>query len=164
MISHPDPVPGATPGPDPASAQVSAVQALARVARFYETLEPGTVADVRTVYAQDALFKDPFNDVRGHAAIMRIFEHMFNQVDQPRFIVLAQAAQGGQGFLTWEMRFRMKRLVDGVQTIRGATHLAFNADGQVIMHRDYWDAAEELYEKLPLLGGFMRFLKRRTNQ
>jgi hypothetical protein len=32
------------------------------------------------------------------------------------------------------------------------------------MHRDYWDAAEELYEKLPVLGGLMRWLKTRANQ
>jgi hypothetical protein len=44
----------------------------------------------------------------------------------------------------------------------GATHLVFDADGKVAVHRDYWDAAEELYEKLPLLGGLMRWLKRRA--
>jgi hypothetical protein len=32
----------------------------------------------------------------------------------------------------------------------------------VAVHRDYWDAAEELYEKLPLLGSLMRFLKRQA--
>lgn len=154
----PTPNPHHTPGSGASEPQ------LERVVRFYETLEPATVADVRKIYAPDAFFKDPFNEVRGHAAIERVFMHMFTQVDQPRFIVLAQVEQGGQGFLTWEMQFRMKRLVDGVQTIRGASHLLFNAHGQVALHRDYWDAAEELYEKIPLLGGFMRLLKRRTNQ
>ena len=33
--------------------------------------------------------------------------------------------------------------------------------GKVVYHRDYWDTAEELYAKLPLLGGLMRFLRRR---
>ena len=33
--------------------------------------------------------------------------------------------------------------------------------GRVVAHRDYWDAAEELYEKLPVLGALMRLLKRR---
>jgi len=33
-------------------------------------------------------------------------------------------------------------------------------DGRVNSHRDYWDAAEELYEKLPLMGLLMRFLRR----
>jgi hypothetical protein len=33
----------------------------------------------------------------------------------------------------------------------------------VSLHRDYWDAAEELYEKLPVVGSVMRWLKRRAN-
>ena len=35
------------------------------------------------------------------------------------------------------------------------------ADGRIARHRDYWDAAGELYEKLPLLGTLMRWLRRR---
>jgi steroid Delta-isomerase len=132
-----------------------------RLVRFYETLEPATVSRLREIYTPDAYFKDPFNEVRGHDAIMRIFEHMFKQVAQPRFLVMQYMAQDGQGFLTWEFRFRM-RGVDGRQTIRGATHVEFCGDGRVSMHRDYWDAAEELYEKIPLLGGLMRLLKRRA--
>jgi len=33
----------------------------------------------------------------------------------------------------------------------------------IVVHRDYWDAAEELYEKLPWVGGLMRWLKRKAN-
>ncbi|MGO1254794.1 MAG: nuclear transport factor 2 family protein, partial [Alcaligenes aquatilis] len=29
--------------------------------------------------------------------------------------------------------------------------------------RDYWDAAEELYAKLPLLGLLMRWLRRKVS-
>jgi hypothetical protein len=43
--------------------------------------------------------------------------------------------------------------------IRGATHLKFNERGQVSFHRDYWDAAEELYAKIPVLGALMRGLR-----
>jgi hypothetical protein len=32
----------------------------------------------------------------------------------------------------------------------------------ITLHRDYWDAAEELYEKLPVLGGLMRWLKKQA--
>ena len=45
------------------------------------------------------------------------------------------------------------------QLIRGASHLKFDQQGRVVWHRDYWDAAEELYEKLPVIGWLMRFLK-----
>mgnify|MGYP003599062955 FL=1 len=133
---------------------------LARLVAFYEHLSVENLAQLGAVYAPHAHFKDPFNEVEGHAAILAIFEHMFVQVDAPRFIVLDSMGQGEQAFLTWEFRFRMKRWLTGEQCIRGATHVRFDAQGRVLSHRDYWDVAEELYEKLPLLGSFMRMLKR----
>lgn len=133
---------------------------LARLVAFYEHLSVENLAQLGAVYAPQARFKDPFNEVEGHAAILAIFEHMFVQVDAPRFIVIDSMGQGEQAFLTWEFRFGMKRWVTGEQCIRGATHVRFDTQGRVLSHRDYWDVAEELYEKLPLLRSFMRMLKR----
>ena len=39
--------------------------------------------------------------------------------------------------------------------------LHFAPDGRVADHRDYWDPAEELWQKLPLLGPPVRWLRRR---
>jgi steroid Delta-isomerase len=47
--------------------------------------------------------------------------------------------------------------------MRGCSHLKLSADGRIADHRDYWDAAEELYEKLPGVGALMRWFKRRAN-
>jgi hypothetical protein len=138
--------------------------ALERLATFFETLTPQTVPRLAQVYAADARFKDPFNEVQGHAAIIRIFEHMFVQLREPRFVVLERIAQGQQACLTWELHFGLARRPAVRHVIRGATHLRFDAAGQVALHRDYWDAAEELYEKIPLLGSLMRVLKRAAAQ
>ncbi len=132
---------------------------LERVVVFFETLSLESTAQLTAIYSADAFFKDPFNEVRGIHAITRIFAHMFAQVNAPRFIVTTRIAQGGEAFLTWDFRFGMKRFSSAEQCIRGATHLKFDADGHVCFHRDYWDAAEELYEKLPVLGALMRGLK-----
>ena len=35
----------------------------------------------------------------------------------------------------------------GKRCIHGATHLQLAPDGRILLHRDYWDAAEELYAK-----------------
>lgn len=138
--------------------------AATELARYFETLSPASVADVARYYASDARFKDPFNDVRGTEAITHIFAHMFDSLEQPHFVVTEQVVQGAQCFMTWEFRFGFKNFKKGApQVILGATHLVFSAQGQVTLHRDYWDAAEELYEKLPVLGGLMRWLKRRAN-
>ncbi|MES2742821.1 MAG: nuclear transport factor 2 family protein [Pseudomonadota bacterium] len=133
---------------------------LARLIAFYETLTPASVARVADLYAADAHFKDPFNEVRGTAAIGAIFTHMFVQVLHPRFVVTNRMVQGDQAFLAWNFHFRMKRFLRAEQCVRGATHVRFDQAGRVALHRDYWDAAEELYEKLPVLGGLMRVLKR----
>jgi steroid Delta-isomerase len=138
-------------------------EALSRLVKFYETLDEAQLADIDMVYASDASFKDPFNEVRGIAEIRAIFKHMFVQVAEPRFVVIDTVEREAQAFLTWEFRFRMLRFDTATtQVIRGASHVRFDADGRVTMHRDYWDAAEELYEKLPILGALMRWLKRRS--
>jgi ketosteroid isomerase-like protein len=138
--------------------------AASRLARYFETISPQSVADVERYYAASARFKDPFNDVTGLAAIQHIFAHMFEALEQPHFVVTEQVVQGQQCFMTWEFRFGFKKFKqDEQQVILGATHLVFSEAGLVTLHRDYWDAAEELYEKLPLVGGLMRWLKRRAN-
>ena len=135
---------------------------VARVRAFFESISPEALRRIDEVYAADAWFKDPFNEVRGVEPIRRIFEHMFEQVDSPRFVVREVVAEGDSAFLTWDFLFRSRRLGEAEQVIHGASHLRFGADGRVSYHRDYWDAAEELYEKIPLLGGLMRAVKRRA--
>ena len=139
-------------------------QATQRLVDFFERLAPQDLPRLNTLYAPDARFKDPFNEVRGIAEIERIFAHMFDALHEPHFIVTHRIVQGPQCFLVWEFRFRFKRFDSStLQTVRGGSHLVFNAQGLVELHRDYWDAAEELYEKLPLVGGLIRWLKRRAN-
>ncbi|WP_295553005.1 nuclear transport factor 2 family protein, partial [Limnohabitans sp. Rim8] len=139
-------------------------QATQKLATFFETLSPQSVTQLNTVYDAQATFKDPFNEVQGLPEIERIFRHMYVALDQPHFVVTGQVVDGSQAFLTWEFRFRFKRFDTAtLQAVRGASHVVFNEQGLVTMHRDYWDAAEELYEKLPVLGGVMRWLKKRAN-
>lgn len=130
------------------------------VVALYETLTPADLPALRGVYANDSRFKDPFNEVQGLPAIAAIFDHMFRLLDDPRFTVRELVADGDALFLTWDFDFRRRGA--GPMRIHGASHLRFDAAGRVAMHRDYWDAAEELYEKLPLVGALMRWLKRQA--
>ena len=139
-------------------------EAAARVVDFFETLSPASLAQLGALYTPHAYFKDPFNEVSTLADIRQIFSHMYATLEQPHFVVTGCIVEGAQCFLTWEFKFRFKsydRRTD--QTVRGGSHLKFNAQGLVEFHRDYWDAAEELYEKLPVVGGLMRWLKKRAN-
>jgi steroid delta-isomerase len=138
-----------------------AQQALPRIVAFFEGLKAQDLPTLANIYAADARFKDPFNEVRGLVEIEAVFAHMFTTLQSPHFVVCDRMAQGQQAFLTWDFRFRFQG-DERWQTIHGATRLQFDAQGLVTTHRDYWDAAEELYEKLPVLGALMRWLKRRV--
>lgn len=132
---------------------------LAAVVLAYEALRAETVPALLALYSPQARFKDPFNEVQGREAIGQVFAHMFATLHEPRFVVDLAMAEGDDAFLTWGFLFR--RGNGEVMRICGATHLHFAADGRIDLHRDYWDAAQELYAKLPVLGVLMRWLQRR---
>ncbi|WP_310644496.1 nuclear transport factor 2 family protein [Limnohabitans sp.] len=152
---------------EPSHSSDSEAAALQRVVDFFEQLQPADVARISDIYTADAQFKDPFNEVQGAPAIEAIFAHMFRELDAPRFVITQRVQQGAQCFVTWDFLFGMRRFDAGrTQTIRGASHLVLREDAgvwRVAVHRDYWDAAEELYEKLPVVGRLMRWLKQRAN-
>nr|WP_028312078.1 nuclear transport factor 2 family protein [Derxia gummosa] len=129
----------------------------AAIVAAWEGLTPATVPALLARYADDARFRDPFNDVRGHAAIARILDHMFRSLGSPRFMVTSAVTEGEDAFLIWDFSFH--RTGGRPMSIHGVTHLRFAADGRVALHRDYWDAAEELYAKLPVIGAVMRWLR-----
>jgi len=136
---------------------------LARAIAFFEAICPGDLERIGEVYAADAWFRDPFNEVRGTRAIAAVFAHMFAALDEPRFLVRESVREGAQAFVVWDFEFRFRRgSPRTVQRIHGTSHLRFDAHGRIAYHRDYWDAAQEFYEKLPLLGGPMRWLRRKA--
>jgi steroid delta-isomerase len=134
-----------------------------RLVAFYAALQPEHLAQIEQLYTPDARFKDPFNEVQGVAAIRGIFEHMFHRLDRPRFVVTQQVVDEDRAFLVWDFHFSFRGETTP-RTIRGGSFLRCTPDGRVSEHRDYWDAAEELYEQIPVLGGVMRWLKRRANR
>ena len=137
--------------------------AVEQIVERFEHLTPSALQSFDTLYAPQARFIDPFNDVTGVGAIVQIFRHMFATLVQPRFVVTGRIVQGAQCFLTWEFHFQFRQYQRGqAQCIRGGSHLVLDADGRIVLHRDYWDAAQELYEKLPLMGPLLRWLRRRS--
>jgi hypothetical protein len=125
---------------------------------WYQNLSRESLARIDEFYTEDAFFKDPFNEFRSREKIGRVFEHMFDTLDEPRFVITSTVSENGRSFIIWDMKFALQ---GKAMTIHGCSHLVFAADGRVEYHRDYWDAAEELYEKIRVLGWLMKRLKRK---
>ena len=139
-------------------------ETFAHIAQFFEQLNPQSLAQLKNFYSPGAHFKDPFNQVEGIEAIEQIFLHMYASLENPRFVITAQVVDGHQAFMTWDFKFRFKRFdTTTEQVVKGTTHLVLDDQSRISLHRDYWAAAEELYEKLPWVGSLMRWLKKRAN-
>ena len=130
--------------------------------QFFERLSPATLDRLDAIYAPDACFRDPFNEVRGVPAIRQIFEHMYRQVDEPAFHVSARFVNPGEAMLVWVFSFRFKDSRQ-IQQLEGTTRLRFDEQGRIRSQRDYWDPAEGVYEKLPAIGAVMRWLRARLS-
>ena len=128
---------------------------------FFQSLTRESIQQMPRIYAADACFKDPFNEVRGIGDIQRIFLHMYDSALDPRFTVTGVYYGDDGVVLKWDFDFRMRSWRPAVpRRIHGVSHIRFNPDGLVTDHRDYWDAAEDLYEQLPVIGSAMRLFKK----
>ena len=138
-------------------------EALHKFVDYWQTLSPRAVASIADVYTADACFRDPFNEVTGIESIRHIFAEMFVRLDEPRFTIIETLEQDHGAILIWDFNFRIRTLQPALnRRIHGTSHVRFAADGRVHYHRDYWGAAGELYETLPVVGSLMRWLKKRA--
>ena len=124
---------------------------------WFEALTPTSLNGIKRIYAAQATFSDPFNDVSGLQSIQAIYAHMFNTLQEPRFVMTSVIEQDRAVFVAWRFMFTWRsRPFD----IPGATQFALDNDGLIEQHQDYWDVAQGFYEKLPVLGVVLRRLRR----
>lgn len=132
----------------------------AAIAQWFESLTPQSLSAIGQVYADKAHFRDPFNDVCGVESVRRIYAHMFDNLGHPRFVVTEIIEQGSRVFMVWSFHFDWRGQAFDVE---GATRFELDADGRILSHQDYWDVAAGVYEKLPLLGRVLAWLRRRMS-
>ena len=125
---------------------------------FFSSLTADNLQQIDTIFASDAHFKDPFNDVNGVAPIKLVFEHMFATTENPRFIVNHHASNQEKLFIQWKFTFT-KNNKDW--NIDGSSMITFDLNNQVQEHIDYWDPAEQIYSKIGLLKPIFNLFKSR---
>jgi limonene-1,2-epoxide hydrolase len=105
----------------------------------------------------DLRFIDPFNDVTGHANVIRVLRHFSAQVDRPHFAVTQMAWSGSVCFLRWDFSGQLSLI--GSWNFPGVTELHLDPQGLIFLHRDHWDAGLYFYQQLPLLGHLLRWIR-----
>jgi hypothetical protein len=119
--------------------------------------------NTRKVYAPDVYFRDPFKEIHGEAEFEKYLLRGSSAVAQFGMDWKDVAESDGNYYFRWVMSVKLKRdgKNDPPSLTTGISHVRFNQDGLVVFHQDYFDSAAFLYEKIPVLGGEIRFIKNR---
>lgn len=131
----------------------------AKISRFFENLHEGTSLEAfRTIYHDKVAFKDSFNEVVGIEAVHEIFAHMYENLEHPRFVIKEYVHKEDVAYVKWEFIFAFKG-AKHEEHFEGVSRLLIDDENKIVSHIDYWDAAEHIYEKMPLLGTLLRYIK-----
>ena len=120
---------------------------------LFSNLTPENINEFDELISKDIVFIDPFNKIRGIHAFKKIFYHMFENVQDPKFLILDYSINKQRVFLKWKMTFFAFK---SLQTIEGMSELLLNGNGKVVSHTDYWDSLNGLFIKIPFIGYFYK--------
>jgi hypothetical protein len=120
-----------------------------------EAMTPGTLDVFDAVCAPDVRFVDPFNDVRGLDRFKRIFRHMYDTLEDPRFTVLDSTVGARASYVRWRFDFAVR---GRTMSIDGMSELTFGSDGRLVEHVDHWDAGQ-IYARVPVIGALVRWVR-----
>ena len=132
------------------------------VAFFEQINEHTSINEYKKVFDKNVRFKDPFQDIKGIDNLFKIFEDMYLKLDNPYFEVTEIVEQNNIAYLKWNFYFSFKNN-SKKEFFEGVSRVEFNKENKVISHIDYWDSSSNLYEKIPILSFFMRFIKNKIN-
>ncbi|PLY09688.1 MAG: hypothetical protein C0625_00370 [Arcobacter sp.] len=128
---------------------------------FFENINSFTpINEYEKVLDTNAKFKDPFHEVVGIEKIYFIFQDMYLKLDEPKFKIKEVVEQNNIAYIKWDFEFSFKNNTKE-ESFEGVSRVEFNEKGKAISHIDYWDTAENLYEKIPILSSFIKFIKRK---
>lgn len=136
-----------------------------RFVGFFEGLEQTDLVRIGDIYTDDVHFVDPFSDFHGLQTLTGIFEAMFTKMRDYRLEVHEFGMIGpDSGFVRWTMSGYVKQLGKDIWIVEGGSLVRFDSNGRVREHIDYWDAASQMYERLPVIGWILRMIRRKLAQ
>jgi len=139
---------------------------LGRYVVALESLDLENVDALVTLVAEDVIFFDPFNDIQGKNAYRKIFSDMLRNMENHDFRVTQTAMSApvegvSIAFLKWELDAVISKFLGGSWHVEGCSEIRFSPEGLVTAHIDFWDVGRDFYEKIPVLGKLVRFIRSR---
>ena len=138
--------------------------ALGRFKEFFSNMTPDRVRNqVDSVYDKDAYLYDTLALHHGIDAIRPYFIRTAERADGVTVEILDTIRKGNDFYVKWSMDITWSAFKKGKTTRSfGISHIRFGETGKVVLHYDFWDSTNGFFEHLPIIGGLIRWVKRRV--
>ena len=116
---------------------------------------------VHEFYHPDLRFQDPLQELRGRDAFIEMSDSFVGKVYDFEAKIDQAAQTGNVIFLQWTMHYRFGKPTNPVMRSEGTTKLELNEQGQVVLHRDYFDMwGDAIRSFKPARGLYDRLMKK----
>lgn len=136
--------------------------------RFEAFFGPLTEQSVREhldrTYAEPLWFNDTLKTITDRDALGRYMTHTAHNVEHCRANADTwSVTREGDVLVRWTMTIRFKRFARGRDTeSMGISLLRLDREGRIAFQQDFWNAADGLFQYVPVLGWAIRAIKRRV--
>ena len=111
-------------------------------------------------YADDLLFRDSVQEIRGKAEFAAMTERLARRSGTLKMAVVNTAQDGRVIFLEWIMTLSFKKYPDS--SIYGSSRVTLGESGKIIEQRDYYDLWGDIFDNIPRFGpAYRKFMRRK---
>jgi hypothetical protein len=130
-----------------------------RFKAYFKLLHESDLSQLRDLYSEQILFKDPVHEIRGLVELEDYFTSLCADLSDCRFEYLDEMITDQAAYVKWMMHFKHPKLGNRLISVRGVSHLKIS--DKIDYHEDFYDMGAMLYEQLPLIGNVTRWLRLR---
>jgi hypothetical protein len=136
-----------------------------RIVKAFNDLRADNLHILDQFYHPKLKFLDPIGEIDGLPAMKAYYANMYETVTDIRFDFDTLTEEGANIMASWTMVLKAKGLNGGEEvSVKGVSHLKFDSESNlVIYHRDYFDMGAFIYEYIPVLGTFVRMVKKKLS-
>ena len=136
------------------------MEVIQRFEQFYENLSLASLASLDDIYHPEIAFMDPISKHQGLVSVTEYFKKLLENTTYCNCKIQTIIGADNQFAITWKMRYSHPKLNSGREIIvDGITHLEQQQD-LIIVHRDYFDVGQMIYEQVPILRSVVKIIKK----
>lgn len=133
-----------------------------RIEKFhnlYKSLSLDSIPRIDSLYSPKMVFIDPVHRIEDRNLFKDYLINLLEPLNYCNFEIHSFINDGENSSAFWTMKFSHKSFYNAKEIqVNGSSQLKWEGD-QIIFHRDYFDLGQMLYEKIPLLGRLIVWIK-----